>query len=636
MFDSSSNLVFFKDGSLKYTRVNAAMAIAVGMAAEDLIGLADKDIYSLEVARQLEDMDSRALREGRADGTSMRPSQGGLETFTAVRIRMLTRRGELLGVFGIDRPSTAPLTPPGRVRTAQSIQPFLESSPLAVIEWDPDHRIVGWMGSAEAMFGWSANEVIGKRVSEWRFVYEEDLPGVERIQRTMDSGKSTGSHNRNYRKDGMVIHCEWYNSVVTDPQGRLSGALSLVLDVTAKVKAEELIRGSEERFRRLFEAAPTGIFRSTMEGRFLWMNLRLAHIFGYSSTDDMMQSVQHIPTQLFVDKEQRARIIEQAILADRFVNAEAEYLRRDGSHLVTTLYIRAVRDEYGMPIYFEGFVEDITERKKAEEAIREANAALELRVNERTLELSAANDQLKELDRLKSQFLASMSHELRTPLNSIIGFTSLLKRGLSGPVSEEQVKQLEIVNGCAQHLLGLINDLLDVSSIEAGRAPLQISEFTITSVLQEITNALTPQVARKDLRLTWRVDPDVVPVIGDRKRTFQVLLNLANNAVKFTSHGLVHIEVVRRDDFIRIGVSDTGIGIKQEHIGMLFEAFRQVDGSARRVYEGTGLGLYLCRKLLELMHGKVWVTSEYGKGSCFSFEIPIHFSYLEAETEMPS
>jgi signal transduction histidine kinase len=226
---------------------------------------------------------------------------------------------------------------------------------------------------------------------------------------------------------------------------------------------------------------------------------------------------------------------------------------------------------------------------------------------------------MQELDRLKSQFLASMSHELRTPLNSIIGFTSLLRRELTGPVNPEQKKQLDIVHSSANHLLALINDLLDVSRIEAGRADLDREPFDFVDVVNEVVRSLKPMADRKGLEVTATLTAPAIPMNGDRKRTLQVLLNLVNNAIKFTAKGSVNVTAAVEGRNLVVIVTDTGIGIKKEHIGMLFEAFRQVDGSVRRVYEGTGLGLYLCRRLLDLMGGMIRVESEYGSGSRFTY-----------------
>ena len=264
----------------------------------------------------------------------------------------------------------------------------------------------------------------------------------------------------------------------------------------------------------------------------------------------------------------------------------------------------------------------VTQRRQAEKALREAHSSLEIKVAERTRELSEANEQLQELDRLKSEFLATMSHELRTPLNSIIGFTGILRQKLAGPLTEEQEKQLGMVHFSAKHLLSLINDLLDLSRIESGRMDIYIEQFRVADLVAEISQSLAPIVARKGLRFEIRLADAGLEMESDRKKTFQILLNLANNAVKFTEKGRVEIAVQANDASVHFSVTDTGIGIKAEQMDHLFQAFRQIDGSARRVFEGTGLGLYLCKKLAAMLGGTIGVQSKFGEGSCFHFTLP--------------
>jgi signal transduction histidine kinase len=215
-----------------------------------------------------------------------------------------------------------------------------------------------------------------------------------------------------------------------------------------------------------------------------------------------------------------------------------------------------------------------------------------------------------------------MSHELRTPLNSIIGFTGILRQGLAGPLNDEQKKQLGMVHSSARHLLGLINDLLDLSRIESGRMEIFIEEFAVADLLREIVTTLTPLAEQKKLRLESTLQPDDLRLRSDRKKCFQILLNLANNAVKFTDVGGVRLAVQATAAGVEFAVSDTGIGIKPENMAQLFEAFRQVDGSARRVYEGTGLGLYLSKQLATMLGGHLTAESEFGSGSRFALIVP--------------
>ena len=190
-------------------------------------------------------------------------------------------------------------------------------------------------------------------------------------------------------------------------------------------------------------------------------------------------------------------------------------------------------------------------------------------------------------------------------------------------MNNEQRKQLEMVFGSAKHLLGLINDILDLSRVEAGRLQLEHAEFSPAEVLREAVNTLAPMARLKQLLCTVEeADPDF-RIVGDRKRFFQIVVNLVNNAVKFTDHGSVRVSMRPEDGRLWVRVTDTGPGIREENIGGLFEAFRQVDGSARRVYEGTGLGLYLCRKLLRLLGGEIGVDTVYGRGSTFWFWVPL-------------
>lgn len=255
---------------------------------------------------------------------------------------------------------------------------------------------------------------------------------------------------------------------------------------------------------------------------------------------------------------------------------------------------------------------------------------LELRVAERTSELVVANHQLldakfaaEKADRIKSAFLATMSHELRTPLNSIIGFTGILLQQLAGPLNPEQNKQLGMVRDSARHLLALINDVLDISKIEAGELELANEPFSVSEAVNRVVNLMRPLAERKGLALVLDSDDSLPVQRGDQRRFEQVLINLVNNAVKFTESGGVTLSVHVDGNQLVIAVADTGIGIKPEDMNELFEAFRQVDSEISRKHDGTGLGLTICRSLIEMMSGTMDVASEWGKGSVFSVYLPL-------------
>jgi signal transduction histidine kinase len=262
------------------------------------------------------------------------------------------------------------------------------------------------------------------------------------------------------------------------------------------------------------------------------------------------------------------------------------------------------------------------EVKDRERALRELNANLESRVSQRTEELKEAKERAESADRLKSAFLASMSHELRTPLNSIIGFTGILLQGLAGPLNEEQQKQMRMVQVSSRHLLALINDVLDISKIEAGELRLAFSTFGLPGAIEKVVRVVSPMAEKKGIGLKLHIGEDVGEVCTDQRRLEQVILNLLSNAVKFTDKGWVEVTCTSEGAFCVLAVKDTGIGLKPEEIPELFQPFYQSDTGLARKHEGTGLGLSICRKLIAMMGGSIDVESQWGSGSTFTIRFP--------------
>jgi len=238
-------------------------------------------------------------------------------------------------------------------------------------------------------------------------------------------------------------------------------------------------------------------------------------------------------------------------------------------------------------------------------------------------ELERANLQLEKASRFKSEFLANMSHELRTPLNSIIGFTSIILQGMAGEINEEQKKQLTMVHDSAKHLLGLISGLLDLSKIESGKMAYASEKFNIRDTIEDALGMVSPMIEEKGLKLNSEISEEVRYIYSDEKKVKQILINLLNNAVKFTDSGQIDLKCRILNNNIEISVSDTGIGIKKDNIEFIFDEFRQIDGTVTREYGGTGLGLSISKKFIEALGGSIWCESEYSKGSKFTFTIPL-------------
>jgi signal transduction histidine kinase len=267
-------------------------------------------------------------------------------------------------------------------------------------------------------------------------------------------------------------------------------------------------------------------------------------------------------------------------------------------------------------------IRDITERKRAEAELEQHREHLEELVTERTAELAVAKARAEEADRLKSVFLATMSHELRTPLNSILGFTGMLLQGLAGPLNAEQTKQLQMVRSSGRHLLHLITEVLDLSRIEAGRMEMRVETFDMHQVLAKAVATLAPLAARKHLPVLTDVAPEVGQVKSDPRRVEQILLNLVHNAIEFTAQGEIRIGCRVGDGRLLTSVADTGMGIKPEDLDQLFTTFWQCDSTLARQHEGSGLGLAICKRLADLLGGEIWVESQWGVGSTFTFVLP--------------
>ena len=427
---------------------------------------------------------------------------------------------------------------------------------------------------------------------------------------------------------------------VFDERGACTQLVGMVHDITERKESERALYESERKYRELVEHANSIILRWTRDGRITFLNEFGQRFFGYSAEEIIGRHVMGtiVPAADSAGHDLGSlmdRICADPVAFEQNVN---ENMRRDGERVWIAWTNKIVRDERDRVSEILSVGTDITELKRAEEAIRELNTTLERRVAERTAELAIAKEQAEAADRIKSAFLATMSHELRTPLNSIIGFTGIIIQKLAGPLNEEQERQLGMVRNSANHLLSLINDVLDISKIEAGQLEVYAEPFDALSVIDTAVSAMKPMADKKGLSLSVVTGPDIGEAIGDRRRVEQILLNLISNAIKFTERGAITLTVslVRQNNppgadshalprrpAISYRVTDTGIGIRTEDLKDLFQPFRQIDTGLTRKNEGTGLGLAICRRLAALMGGEIFAESEWGTGSSFTFILPL-------------
>ncbi|HGX92121.1 MAG TPA: response regulator [Candidatus Tenderia sp.] len=416
----------------------------------------------------------------------------------------------------------------------------------------------------------------------------------------------------------------------TDEIGRLYSAFNQMLEriqqhETARDIADRARELSEERLSRFFQATCEGVLFHE-DGKVLDVNPGLINLGGYSIDEMLGKNILD-----FVAPACHAEVLENT-RSGAAAAYEIELLAKDGSHIPVEIRGRTWQVE-GRSVRVVS-VQDIRERKAAAQALHRAYEELEEKVVERTRELAEANTRLKQevevrkqaemaandANRSKSTFLANMSHELRTPLNSIIGFTGILKDGMAGEINEEQARQLNMVYGSARHLLELINDILDLSKVEAGKVEVTVKAFELLPLLEEVQALMQPLADAKGLALQLSgYVPDCL--MSDRGKLRQILLNLVGNAIKFTEQGNITLVCRQRRNGVIFEVSDTGIGIAPQSLAHIFDAFEQADNRTEREYEGTGLGLTISRRFVELLGGRISARSTLGKGSTFRVEL---------------
>jgi PAS domain S-box-containing protein len=484
----------------------------------------------------------------------------------------------------------------------------VDSAVDGIITIDESGIILSFNPAAEKIFGHQSSEVIGKHV-------ELLMPAPYYLE-YKKVGIARGVIGR--RADGTHFSLEL---AVGDMRiGDIYNYICITRDITQRMLAEEALLKAEEKYRTIFENAVEGIFQTSPAGKYISANPALIQIYGCSSLDELQSKISDIEGQLYVDKNRRNQFIKLIEDHGSVVDFESQIFRTDGKIIWVTENAHAIRDESGNLLLYEGTVEDITERKRAEEELQRAKEAAEV------------------ANRAKSAFLANMSHELRTPLNAIIGYSEMLEEEFRDLGQENFVPDLQKVQTAGKHLLSLINDILDLSKIEAGKMELYLENFNVSQVVNDVVNTIQPLLLKKENRLIMELDPDSGFITADVTKVRQSLFNLLSNASKFTEKGNIYLRVWRDNELgsekINIQVEDTGIGMTPDQLSRLFQAFSQADASTTRKYGGTGLGLAITRRFCQMMGGDISVDSSPGKGSTFTIRLPAVVAEVKPEPGM--
>jgi PAS domain S-box-containing protein len=507
------------------------------------------------------------------------------------------------------------------------LQLVLDTFPLFVFWKDRQSVYLGCNQNFAVGAGLSlSSEIIGKTDYEmpWR---ESD---AEKYRNDDQQVITSGTPKLNiietqYQANGQIIWLETNKIPLLDLQGDVIGVLGTYQDISDRKFAEEALAESEAFNRQLVEEFPIGLASCSMDGQIIYVNSAFAKMLGRTIEETLELTYWDITPIKYAQQE--AAQLESLQIEGRYSSYEKEFIHKDG-HLVPVLLNGLAILQKGELIIWSS-VQDISDRKQSE------------------AKLQLVNEELMRATRLKDEFLANMSHELRTPLNSILGMNEGLQEGIFGSINERQLKALRTIENSSTHLLALINDILDVAKIESGQITLDLTVTNIESLCTSSLSFIKQQALTKRIQLIPRI-PKLLPAIRlDERRIRQVLINLLNNAVKFTLEGgtiTLEVSEVRLEssttnltplNYLKIAVIDTGIGISAENIQKLFQPFIQIDSALNRQYTGTGLGLALVKKLVELHEGTVELTSEVGVGSYFAIALPLNIGEpaIEALTE---
>ncbi len=449
--------------------------------------------------------------------------------------------------------------------------------------------------AAEKLLGHNKDELIGKSFLKLNLLSLKQIPQATKLLVKNALGQSTGPDEFELTlKDGSKVIVEIITHPVKIKDQTL--VLGIARDISERKAAEDALRESEEKFRSIMENSADAIFITDQKGKYLYTNKAVTVMLGYSSEEMKKKNILDITPKNEMEK--YLEIFNKALVEGK-VFAEIELLKKDGNFIFTDL--NSVILPGGL-VY--GSCRDITERKKAEELLKYTLVKAE------------------ESDRLKTAFLHNISHEIRTPMNAIVGFAALL--GEPGLDTQTQQSYVETITKSSDHLLSIVTDIIDISNIEANIVNIAKNDINVNVTLKSLCNQFLQTTRERKIKLVCESglsDSDAL-VITDSTKLTQVLTNLIGNAIKFTDEGSVKVAYGKEDSFLKFSVSDTGIGIPAEYHEKIFDRFFQVQNTISRIYEGTGLGLAISKAYVDLMGGNIWVSSQPGKGTTFTFTIP--------------
>ena len=626
-------LVADVDGKVHYANQIGArcfgypLAELMGMSLEQLVP-ESTDSHSAGDPQARHSLPGRVMMARRRDGThfpakvSLSPLRMAGQVFSIVSLRDMTQR---------QRAEEALHASSERYRL------IVQTAAEGIWMTDADGKTTFVNPKMAHMLGYTVQEMLNRPMLDFM-----DRDSQLLMQRRLASHGSLASQPdqvdfRFFRKDLSSLWGLLSSTSIQSENGEPGGTLAMITDITERRQASIALSNSSQRMASVFGAVTNGLVVQDSHGHILESNAAAERMLAASPAGNSLWQAIREDGSAFDQRSHPVHITLSTGVAMRDVLMGVQ--QPDGSLSWLSVNTEAIRDEYGKVGMVVASLTDITYHKRSESALRELNEHLEERVAQRTEQLDQAKQVAEEASLAKGQFLANMSHEIRTPMNGVIGMAYL---ALKTDLEPRQRDYLEKIRFAGEHLLGIIDDILDISKIEAGKLEIERVNFSFDHVVQTLMTVVAPRAAGKNLELLFEIDPQLPAVlVGDPLRLGQVLINYANNAIKFSEQGSITVKVHKvvadaRHCLVRFEVCDHGIGLSQDEMSKLFQSFQQADTSTTREYGGTGLGLAICKQLAQLMGGDVGVDSRPGAGSTFWFTANLGISDQAAPAMLDS
>ncbi|MDD5615336.1 MAG: PAS domain S-box protein [Candidatus Methanoperedens sp.] len=603
MLDSVPAWLFFKDKENRFIRVNKTFAGIMGMPKEELEGISLFDLYPGEQAEAFWRDDKEVIDSGQ-------PKLGIMETLeirketrwvTTDKIPYRDTKGNIIGIIGFAIDITERKIADEKLREVSLYtRSLIEASLDPFVTISKEGKITDVNEAAELVTGVPRDQLIGNDFSDY---FTEAEKAREGHQQVFSKG-----FIRNYplairHTSGEVTEVLCSASVYKNVAGEVKGLFAIARDITERKRSLKVLAESEEKFRTLFDNATDGILLTDVETKNNFIaNKAICRMLGYSQ-----EEILNLPVMGIHPEKDIPWIME---LFDKQARGEFSLVvnipvkRKDGTVFyadINTSSVNIAGRSYNLGIF-----RDVTERRRNEEMRRE-------------------NERLELANRTKNEFLSVMSHELRTPLNAIIGFSDLLKNKDAGELNKKQQRYADNVYSSGKHLLSIIDDILDLTKVESGKMEIIIEKMSVPNAINTVVDVIKEKAASRNIIIKKQISHDIEFIETDPNRFRQVLNNILDNAVKFSKPkgGTVTITAEKEGEMAKFKVSDTGIGIRDEDMGRIFLSFEQLETGISRKYEGTGLGLVISKKLVEVLGGRITVESKYGEGSTFTFYLPL-------------